>query len=355
CGQIIPSLSFYPGLTRKADIYEIYVENDSFAPASCFKSQPPKPKKNMFKKGQKLEAVDPRHSHIIRPATISNVTPDEPRIMISLNGWSSLNNFEVDYASREIFPVGWCQLVGIHLSKVGENFSYVKIYFVILLIFFSFRSVFEDMSNEIFYEIFEYLGNYHVFEAFFKVNTRFQTLLLDLTIPIKLEIPTICTANLKRYYKNKIIPNKHRINVLHLPDPFIVDMLATPPHLLSTYSGLEILVLDNIGVKSFNEILNNLYMLSNLHTLIIKPGDCGKSLNIFLLKIFNILKLKHLKSEYKFKFYQSPLLYYRDEHHYSTIQLVINAYVPYGSFYSLITNFPELHSLGFEGMSKTIF
>ncbi|CAF1481564.1 unnamed protein product, partial [Rotaria sordida] len=347
CGQIIPSLNFYPGLTRKADIYEIYVENDSFAPASCFKPQPPKPKKNMFKKGQKLEAVDPRHPHIIRPATISNVTPGESRIMISLDGWSLLNNFEVDYASREIFPVGWCQLVGIHLSKVGENcmFSFDKREKNALHCSLT-KSVFEDMSNEILYEIFEYLGNYHVFEAFFNVNTRFQTLLLDLTIPIKLETPTICTSNLKRYYKNMIIPNKYRINVLHLSDPFIVDMFATPPHLLSTYSGLEILVLDNIGVKSFNEILNNLNMLSNLHTLIIKPGDCGKSLNIFLLKIFNILKLKHLKSEYKTEFYQSPLLYYRDEHHYSTIQLVINAYVPYGSFYSLITNFPELHSLG---------
>jgi hypothetical protein len=41
--------------------------------------------------------------------------------MISLDGWSSSNNFKIDYASREIFPVGWCQLAGIRIAKVGGN------------------------------------------------------------------------------------------------------------------------------------------------------------------------------------------------------------------------------------------
>ncbi|UJR30004.1 hypothetical protein I4U23_017550 [Adineta vaga] len=43
------------------------------------------------------------------------------RLTISLDGWSSSNNFKVDYVSRDIFPVGWCRLAGLRIAKVGGN------------------------------------------------------------------------------------------------------------------------------------------------------------------------------------------------------------------------------------------
>ncbi len=90
-------------------------------------------------------------------------------------------------------------------------------------------------------------------------------------------------------------------------------------------------------------------MLPNLYSLIINPAEYDKNLAVFFPKIFHLVKLKHLKIEYKIIFYQFPLYYYRDEHHYSTIErLVINAYIPYGSFYTLITNFPEPRSLSID-------
>lgn len=82
---------------------------------------PPKPEKNLFKKGQKLEAVDPKHPELICPATVNNVVHGDRRIMLSLDGWSSSNNFKVDYSSRDIFPVGWCKSAGIRIAKVGGN------------------------------------------------------------------------------------------------------------------------------------------------------------------------------------------------------------------------------------------
>jgi len=45
----------------------------------------------------------------------------DPRIVISLDGWSSSNDFKVDYTSRDIFPVGWCKSAGIRISKTGGN------------------------------------------------------------------------------------------------------------------------------------------------------------------------------------------------------------------------------------------
>ncbi|CAF4026788.1 unnamed protein product [Rotaria sp. Silwood2] len=118
-GQIVPPLGFQLNSTRWAKYFERNVKDGPFAAESCFKPQPSKPEKNLFQKGQKLEAIDPKHPHVICPTTVSNVIPGDYRITLSLDGWSSSNNFKVDYTSRDIFPVGWCKLAGIRIAKVG--------------------------------------------------------------------------------------------------------------------------------------------------------------------------------------------------------------------------------------------
>ncbi|CAF3053354.1 unnamed protein product [Rotaria sp. Silwood2] len=120
-GQIVPPLGFQQNSTRWAKYFERNVKNGPFADALCFKTAPTKPEKNLFKRGQKLEAVDPKHPELICPATVNNITYGDHRIMLSLDGWSSSNNFKVDYASRDIFPVGWCKSAGIRIAKVGGN------------------------------------------------------------------------------------------------------------------------------------------------------------------------------------------------------------------------------------------
>ncbi len=62
---------------------------------------------------------------MICPATVNNIIPGDYRIIISLDGWSTSNNFKVDYSSREIFPVGWCKLAGIRIAKVGGHRMYL--------------------------------------------------------------------------------------------------------------------------------------------------------------------------------------------------------------------------------------
>jgi len=120
-GQIVPPLGFQQTSTRWAKYFEKNVKNGPFAAESCFKPQPTRPERNFFRKGQKLEAVDPKHPQFICPATVSNILPGGYKIMIELDGWSSSNNFPVDYYSRDIFPVGWCQSAGIRLCPVGGN------------------------------------------------------------------------------------------------------------------------------------------------------------------------------------------------------------------------------------------
>ncbi|CAF4533229.1 unnamed protein product, partial [Rotaria sp. Silwood2] len=61
-------------------------------------------------------------------------------------------------------------------------------------------------------------------------------------------------------------------------------MFATSPHLLSTFICLETLVLDNISIKSFDEILNDLNVLPNLNSLIINLAEHDKNLAVFFSK-----------------------------------------------------------------------
>ncbi|UJR16455.1 hypothetical protein I4U23_003357 [Adineta vaga] len=120
-GQIVPPLGFQQNSTRWIKYFEKNVKNGPFANESCFKPQPIKPEKNLFKIGQKLEAIDPKHPQLICPATVNNILPSDNRLVISLDGWSASNNFKVDYSSRDIFPIGWCKLAGLHVAKVGGN------------------------------------------------------------------------------------------------------------------------------------------------------------------------------------------------------------------------------------------
>ncbi|CAF0839712.1 unnamed protein product, partial [Rotaria sordida] len=122
-GHIVPPLGFQQNSTRWGKYFERNVKHGPFADSSCFKTAPIKPEKNLFKKGQKLEAVDPKHPELICPATVNNVIYGDYRIMLSLDGWSSSNNLKVDYSSRDIFPVGWCKSAGIRIAKVGGNSS----------------------------------------------------------------------------------------------------------------------------------------------------------------------------------------------------------------------------------------
>ncbi|CAF1416698.1 unnamed protein product [Rotaria sordida] len=122
------------------------------------------------------------------------------------------------------------------------------------------KSFFEDLPNEILYEIFEYLDLYHVYDVFFDLNQRFQTLFLNSTIPIKINIPTVFKSNVEGYYEKMIIRNKHRINILRLLNPFIVDIIFSTPHIISKFIRLEILILDNIHTKKGREMVADIQL-----------------------------------------------------------------------------------------------
>ncbi|KAF4519382.1 hypothetical protein B566_EDAN008690 [Ephemera danica] len=79
-------------------------------PSRAFKPKPPPG----FKKGMKLECVDPRFPEIIRVSTVNDCK--EHRVQISFDGWPIETAVWVDADSPDIHPMGWCNKTGHPLT-----------------------------------------------------------------------------------------------------------------------------------------------------------------------------------------------------------------------------------------------
>lgn len=55
-----------------------------------------------------MEAVDKKNPHLICAATIDAVKDDQ--IHVTFDGWRGAFDYWTRYDSRDIFPVGWCEL-----------------------------------------------------------------------------------------------------------------------------------------------------------------------------------------------------------------------------------------------------
>ena len=89
-----------------------------------------------------------------------------------------------------------------------------------------FKTCFEDLSNDLMYEIFDYLNEYEIYESFYDLNQRFKNLLIKSNFPIKIKFPCISKLDFNHYYHRIILRNKHRIILFHLTNPFILDHIS---------------------------------------------------------------------------------------------------------------------------------
>src|SRR5271163_4701552 len=70
---------------------------------------------------------------------------------------------------------------------------------------------FEDLPNEVMYEIFDYLDTGHALDAFYQLNHRFQCLFTHSLLPLKIDFSLISKSKFG-YYSKYILPSyTHRI------------------------------------------------------------------------------------------------------------------------------------------------
>ena len=131
----------------------------------------------------------------------------------------------------------------------------------IYLFFFSltkeYITTLEDLSNELLYEIFEYLNDHHAFQAFYELNNRFENLFLNSNLPIKINISSISKSKLHLYSTHIIKPYAYRIELFRLSNPCIDPCLLLLP-IMKNLTQLKRLILNNIESNYIEQIVNHL-------------------------------------------------------------------------------------------------
>ncbi|CAF0827653.1 unnamed protein product [Rotaria sp. Silwood1] len=153
----------------------------------------------------------------------------------------------------------------------------------------------EDLSNEVFYEVFEYMDIYHVYEEFFNLNTRFQNLLVNSNVPVHINISTMSKSNFE-------------------------------------------------CAQSLNNVADHLIILPKLHSLTINNIGYIQNSTLYYIRILRLPKLKYCKIKFESK--DDVELLPKSTDIFSPIEcLVINHYFRLQSLNNLLSYLQQLRHL----------
>ena len=153
----------------------------------------------------------------------------------------------------------------------------------------------EDLSNEIFYEIFDFLHHFHIYQAFYDLNTRFRDLLIHSHLPIKIDLLSLSESTWKRYNTDIIECNLHRISAFCISDSSMYDLALSPLCKILPFNRLECLILNNIESKCLENLLDHFSSLSSLSTLVITTTGYDSNKAKIYREIFRLRALKYCK------------------------------------------------------------
>ncbi|CAF1415821.1 unnamed protein product [Adineta steineri] len=206
---------------------------------------------------------------------------------------------------------------------------------------------FEDLSNAIVYEIFEYLYFHESFHSFYDLNQRFQHLFIHSNYPIQINISSISKSLFQRYLINIIIPQCHRIKSFSLSNPLISDIYPQ----VGNCTQLQSIILDQVQSSSIESILDSLYSLPKLTSLTIKTIDKVKKQKDIYLKVFRLPFLRYceLSIETSRILYLLPVA----TNQLSSIEyLTIKNSVSLAQLYNLLSYVPRIRHLSFKNLYK---
>ncbi|UJR07053.1 hypothetical protein I4U23_011341 [Adineta vaga] len=204
----------------------------------------------------------------------------------------------------------------------------------------------EELSNEVIYEIFEFLDYFHVYQSFFNLNTRFQNLLTCSNLPIKVNTSSISRSNFENYYTDIIIPYQHRIISLSIRHLFF-DCDISVHTILSKFIRLETLILEHISPEYIENVLNDIASLSNLSSLVIIVDGDVENENECLLQIFRLPTLKYCQISLRELCKYGSLPFATNEN--SPIeQLVIKHFIYSHNIENLLSYVPQLRRLSLD-------
>ncbi|CAF1554585.1 unnamed protein product [Rotaria sp. Silwood1] len=205
------------------------------------------------------------------------------------------------------------------------------------------------MSNEVIYEIFEFLDFFHRYDAFLNLNQRFKNLLIHSPLSIQINLSLMSKSTFQNYYKFILVSDKYRIKSLRLSNPFVFDSILSSINIQLIFIQLETLILNNIDSKSLENLLNHLTFLSSLVSLSIICIDNIDHPNDFYLQIFRLPILKYCKLSFSknYKLKSIPMA----TNQYSSIEhLIIECIIQINILYCFLSYVPQLRRLSCQSL-----
>jgi hypothetical protein len=207
--------------------------------------------------------------------------------------------------------------------------------------------MFEELSNEVIYEIFEYLDFSHAFAAFYDLNQRFRNLFINSNLPIQINLSLISKSLFNYFLTHIIIPHTHRIQSFRLSNPFSDDTILLILSIMTNFIRLETFIMSNIESDYIVEIVNHLSSLPVLSSLSITSIDDTEEQNEIYEEIFRLSTLKYcqlfIETSRPLRTLSSPIDKFSSIEH-----LVICNKVLLNQIYSLLQYVPQLRRLSLE-------
>ncbi|CAF4146710.1 unnamed protein product, partial [Rotaria sordida] len=180
----------------------------------------------------------------------------------------------------------------------------------------------EHLSNDLFYEIFDYFEGFDLYNAFSNLNIRFQDLLQCIYLRLKIHFPFQREFHFQYRLQNVIIPNKSRIISLCIIEIRNNDAIFSSMIIDSSFNRLESLILGKIKFNILLSVLRSLSVLSRLFSLtIVASGNIINNDDPYNL-IFSLSTLKYIK--FSFETIHPPMeLWTNNNYQLNTLQYMI--------------------------------
>ncbi|CAF4701445.1 unnamed protein product [Rotaria socialis] len=203
----------------------------------------------------------------------------------------------------------------------------------------------ENLSNDLLYEIFDYLDGGEIYKAFSNLNQCFQTLITSPSLLLNIDL-RLQSENLSHYRSTCIVtPNRHRITSLSFSHGSLYQSGLAFCNIDSLFIRLESLILDNIKSQQLLPLLARLISLPRLFSLSIYYSDHRSEITNIYQASFNLPVLTHYKLQCSSLESSIPLLT-TGKHKFSSIRyLVVGHCCSLDDLIAIVSCTPQLSRL----------
>ncbi|CAF1061141.1 unnamed protein product [Adineta steineri] len=204
----------------------------------------------------------------------------------------------------------------------------------------------DDLSNELIYEIFDYIDYCLIYEIFVNLNLRFHSLFYESNLPLKVNFPLTSKTIFQYRCKYIINSNIKRIISLNICKYFL-EFFS-----INLFSSLKSLTVNQIQSDKISTLLSNLICLPNFSSLSIYSSNYFQDENSIYLSIFRLTKLKLCKLTFPSGGERVPLPIAIDSYH-KLERLIINGHCRLEQLNSILSYLPLLQHLSCQYLYGT--